>query len=139
MRSYLNEERQILKSLYGRHLSMTLIEYLEDINFLIGKNLRESLEENNIHDFAQDLRSINKDFSKLKEKYNTELRNIRNEASAHKSKDAKVLYQHYISPPIEDLVLVELSLEVSQLNTRLLNLSSSIVNRISKSIVENGS
>ena len=44
--SFLNE-----KNLFGRLLSMSLIEFLDDINYLLGKDLRNELINNNLKEY----------------------------------------------------------------------------------------
>ncbi|MEM9687035.1 MAG: hypothetical protein AAF934_08960, partial [Bacteroidota bacterium] len=46
--NYQTVESKTQKNLFGRLLCMTIIEFLDDINELIGKNLRQELKSNNM-------------------------------------------------------------------------------------------
>ena len=84
------------KNLYGRHLSLTLIEYLSDINELIGRDMIQEIKINNWNsDLELQLKNICKMYSNLKNKFESNLREIRNKSVAHKTKNAKVLNDFY--------------------------------------------
>jgi len=85
---YITTKNKSKQNLYSRLLSMTIIEFLEDINFLLGKNLKQEFESNELKEFIPELNNINKKFALLKKENNKELRIIRNNASAHKTKDS---------------------------------------------------
>lgn len=89
------EKNSLKKNFYGRLLSMTIYEYLSDVNHLIGKSMIQEIERNNWDsDLIIDLRKICKSYSMVKKKFERELKEIRNNASAHKSKESERLY-HY--------------------------------------------
>src|SRR5690606_20964109 len=112
------------KNLYGRLLSMTIIEFLDDINGLLGKNLRIELKSNNMAEFIKELNEINKVFSTVKIKNNSELRLIRNNSAAHKSKNAKDLIDFTDQAHFENLH--KISVEVSKTNIKLNELTTKI-------------
>lgn len=113
------------KNLFGRLLSMTLIEFLDDINALLGKNLRLELEKNSMEKFVPELNSINKEFSKLKKLHNAELRIIRNNCAAHKTKKAKDLISFTKKQQFDNLY--EISTDTSKINIKLIELTTKII------------
>ncbi len=83
---YTEETDPVTKGLFGRMLMMTIIEFLEDINGMLGKELSQELKRNSMSDLVGELNKINKKFSSIKKENNSTLRKIRNNASAHKTK-----------------------------------------------------
>ncbi|NDV14887.1 hypothetical protein GO009_02520 [Muricauda sp. TY007] len=120
------------KNLYGRLLSMTIIEFLDDINGLLGKNLRIELKSNNMSEFIKELNEINKAFSTVKKENNTVLRLIRNNSAAHKSKNAKDLIDFTDQVHFENLH--KISVEVSETNIKLNELTTKIIYKITERI-----
>jgi len=116
------------KNLFGRLLSMTIIEYLDDINNLLGNKLRKELIQNKLSDFSEQIKQINKRFSLIKKKNNTELRRIRNNASAHKTKDSLVLLD--FTREIEIKELGELASTILKLNTDFTKCTVQIFNKM---------
>lgn len=125
-------ERKSEKNLYGRLLSMTIIEYLDDINGLLGKNLRKELEQNNMGEYINLLNGINKSFSKIKTQFNSELREIRNNSAAHKTKDSKVLLNFTQKDQFQSLD--KITTIVSKINLTLIQLFSQIIFKITEQI-----
>jgi hypothetical protein len=103
---------------------MSLIEFLDDINGLLGKNLKLELERNSMEKFVEYLNSINKEFAKVKQQHNTELRNIRNNCSAHKKK-ARDLIDFTKNKHFENLH--EISAGTSKINIKLTQLTTKII------------
>ncbi len=75
------------RNLFGRLMSMTIIEFLEDMNMLIGEIIRAEWKDSVLEDFIPEIKAINKKYASLKKDNNKQLREIRNNASAHKTKD----------------------------------------------------
>lgn len=117
------------KNLFGRLLSMTLIEFLDDINGLLGKNLRLELENNLMGEFVYELNAINKEFAQVKKLHNAELRIIRNNCAAHKTKKAKDLINFTQKQEFESLY--EISTDTSKINIKLIHLTIKISHAIS--------
>lgn len=130
--NYIISDSETQKNLFGRLLCMTIIEFLDDINELIGKNLRLELESNNMSEFVEELKIIGKEFSSIKRENNTELRKIRNNSAAHKTKLAKDLINFTKENPFENLI--EISIAISQTNDSLIKLSSKIISRITENV-----
>src|SRR5690606_15655942 len=125
--SFLNE-----KNLFGRLLSMSLIEFLDDINYLLGKDLRNELINNNLKEYITQLSEINKAFSSIKKNYNSELRKIRNNASAHKTKKAKDLIDFTSKIEFENIHTI--SVNVSETNIQLTKLTTDIIYKINEQL-----
>jgi hypothetical protein len=85
---------------------MTIIEFLDDINRMLGKDLREELIRNHLDEFIDNIKSLNKEYARIKVTYDNIFRLIRNNASAHKNKDAIQLLHAYQQLPSEELSLV---------------------------------
>lgn len=129
---YSQTTNETQKNLYGRLLSMTIIEFLDDINGLLGKNLREELESNNMSEFILELKNINKEFATVKKQNNAELRRIRNNSAAHKSKIAKDLINYTEQVHFENIH--KISVEISKTNIKLNELTTKIIYRINERI-----
>ncbi|WP_054851802.1 hypothetical protein [Olleya sp. ITB9] len=128
--NYQTSESPTQKNLFGRLLCMTIIEFLDDINELIGKNLRQELESNNMSEFIDELKIIGKEFSSLKKENNTELRKIRNNSAAHKTKMAKDLINFTKENPFKNLN--EINTKISLINDKLTKLNTTIILKITE-------
>ncbi len=84
-------KREQEKKLYSRVLATTIVDYLENINSLIGKDCLQELNNNNMIEFVVEFKRINKNFSNFRKENERILRDIRNNTLAHKSKDALIL------------------------------------------------
>jgi hypothetical protein len=110
-------KRPFEKPLYARMAALTLIEYLKDINTYLGYDLIGELNKNNYKELIPTIKEINKQFADIRKKHEQLLTTIRNNISAHKTKDALNLV-HYIFSLDPDEIF-NLSLEVIQTNTKL--------------------
>ncbi|MBC8756278.1 hypothetical protein H2O64_16510 [Kordia sp. YSTF-M3] len=125
-----NSETQV--NLFGRLLCMTIIEFLDDINPLIGNSLRKELESNDMPEFIDELKEIGREFALLKRENNIELRMIRNNSAAHKTKKAKDLIDFTKETPFKNLD--ELATKISVTNNKLTNLTTKIIVKITEII-----
>lgn len=92
---YYFEKSPTKQNFYGRLLSMTIYEYLSDVNQLIGKSMIKEIEKNKWdQELIVDLKSILQSYSGLKKSFENELRETRNNAAAHKVKDSRKLYKY---------------------------------------------
>lgn len=110
-------KRPFEKPLYARMTALILIEYLKDINTYLGYDLIGELNKNNYKDLIPTIKEINKEFADTRKKHEYLLTTIRNNISAHKTKDALNLV-HYIFSLDPDEIF-SLSLEVIRINTKL--------------------
>jgi hypothetical protein len=94
------------KNFVGRLFCMTLIEFLDDINFLLGKELTNELAQNNMLSYTIYITELNKHYSKIKREYGKVFREIRNQVAAHRSKDAQLLLEHINKVPMEQLTKI---------------------------------
>ncbi len=126
-------ERAFEKNLYGRLLCMTIIEFLDDINKLLGKRLRQELERNGITEFMPDLNEINKKFSDIKKQYSKELKLIRNNCAAHKTKSAIDLLDFTSKENFKNLH--HISTEVSRTDNLLTKFTTKVILKITNDII----
>jgi hypothetical protein len=110
-------KRPFEKPLYARMAALTLIEYLKDVNTYLGYDLIGELNKNNYKEIIPTIKEINKQFAAIRKKHEQLLTTIRNNISAHKTKDALNLV-HYIFSLDPDEIF-GLSIEVIQTNTKL--------------------
>lgn len=129
-KSYILTKNKNEKNLYGRLLSMTIIEFLEDINKLLGNKLRKELIRNELSEYVSELNNINKEFSRIKKENNKPLSRIRNNAAAHKTLDSKALLDFTSKLEIEDLNGISNS--VSRTNKKFVELSIELLNRFTE-------
>ena len=107
-------DTQWRKKLYARLLAMTLVECVEDITQLLGKEFRKSLDKAIAkNDHKQKLNPIVKALTEFKKKHERDLRVIRNIAAAHRDQDAA--RQLSIINKIDPKTLQNLSLEFVEL------------------------
>jgi len=126
-KNYLTTKNGNERNLFGRLLCMTIIEFLEDINSLLGKKLRVELINNNYQEFIDELKLISKDFASIKKSHNKILRKIRNNAAAHKTKNSKDLIDFTHNLEIDDLLAI--SIEIMKINNRFTILSTKIIEK----------
>jgi hypothetical protein len=122
----------ILKNLFGRHLCLAIIEFLEPINSLLGKDLRIQLEQSGFDEFITEVKNINKKFSVLKKQYNKVLRDIRNDAAGHKTIKTSALLKHYTELPIDNKTLVKLAISVTMTGNDFMKVATKILSKISE-------
>lgn len=103
---YYFQKNKNRKNFIGRLFCMTIVEFLDDINVLLGKELSKELEQNNMLHFQPYVRSLNKHYSKIKKKYGKDFREIRNQVAAHRSLDSKLILDYISKVPTFDLTKI---------------------------------
>lgn len=131
---YYFEKSKTRKNFYGRLLCMAIIEFLDDINFLLGKELTQELQSNDMLVFVDNVKSLNKSYAALKKQYNTELREIRNNAAAHKNKEAKYLMEFHKNIPIANLT--EIGYNIGKLEAHFQNITTIMFIEVSYQLKE---
>ncbi len=121
-------KRKYEKALFARMLALTIIEYMDDINPLIGHVLRKDLDKNNLSEFITIFKNINKQYSTIKKDNNRLLREIRNTTAAHKSKDSFQLL-NYIEE-IDILKVVNLGIEITNITVKLTNETTKLTYKV---------
>lgn len=116
------------RSFYARMLSMTIIEYLYDINHLFAYELVNELKENNMENFIDEIKSINRDYSNFKKNNENILKEIRNNASAHKIKDSIVLYYFIENLNVQNIY--DIGFQLGTIMNNQLNVTTKIANEI---------
>lgn len=123
------------KSLYARMIAMTAIEFFEDINTLIGRDLLKELSITYFEDFVPVFKNINKKFGQLRKENEILLRQIRNNSSAHKSLDSLKFLELTYDIDTDKIYLlgisikvlsVELAVELVKLSGRLLTFMTEV-------------
>lgn len=110
-------KRRFEKLLFARMLAMIVLEYLRDINTYLGHNLIAELNSNNYKPLVSTIKDINKQFAEIRKKHEKLLTTIRNNISAHKTKDSLDMVHHIFSLDPEEIYT--LSIEVIKTNTKL--------------------
>ncbi len=128
------QKNKTRKNFFGRFLSMSIIEFLDDINHLLGKQLREELEKNNLNRFIKDINGLNKNYSSIKKEYKTKLKEIRNNASAHKNKDAKYLVNFHRDLSLDNLT--EIGYNMGKLENQFVKITNQIFIAVSEQLSE---
>jgi hypothetical protein len=121
-------KRPFEKPLYARMAALTLIEYLKDINTYLGYDLIGELNKNDYKELIPTIKEINKQFADVRKKHEQLLTKIRNNVSAHKTKDALNLV-HYIFSLDPDEIF-GLSIEVIQINTKLSDATTKVYHKM---------
>ena len=128
------------KKLYARLLAMTLVECVEDITQLLGKEFRQNLDKAiTKNDYKQKLNPIVKALTEFKKKHERNFRDIRNIAVAHRDQNAE--RQLVTINKIDPKMLGNLSLEFmglllpfTTMMTEFMNDMSAELKRVSKVI-----
>ncbi|MEH6657682.1 hypothetical protein [Leeuwenhoekiella marinoflava] len=118
-------EREQEKKLFARVIAVTLIDYLDNISVLIGRDCLRELKTNNMNEFIYEFKSIHKRFSKFKKEKQQPLREIRNKTLAHKSKDALELNDYLKKLDVESVY--QNGLEVKKLSKEFIDLSTKVI------------
>lgn len=87
-------KRNYEKSLFSRLIALSIIEFIDDINVLLGRDLTKELTNKNFIEFIPIFKRINKKYSEIKKNHESLLRKIRNNTIAHKSKDSLKLINY---------------------------------------------
>jgi hypothetical protein len=113
------------KKLYARVIALTIVDYLDNISVLIGRDCLNELKNNNMTEFLDEFKSIHKKFSIFKKDNERVLRDIRNNTMAHKSKDALKLNTYINNLNAEDIYNFGLELKIYA--KHFINLSTKII------------
>jgi len=119
-------ERVQDKRLYARIISVIIVDYLDNINVLLGKDCIQELRSNSMSEFVEDFKQIHRKVSIFRKSHERRLRDIRNGTIAHRSKNALELLHHIENIDLDYIVKVGLefkiySKEFSDLSTRVVN------------------
>lgn len=123
------------KLLYARMLAMIIIEYLKDINDLLGFKLIGELNSNNFQEFIPIIKDLNSQYATVRKKHETLLNNIRNNVSAHKTKEALSLVQYIYNIDPDEIFYI--GLEIININIQLTNEGTKLIYKIIAEAQEN--
>jgi hypothetical protein len=118
-----NREQE--KKLYARVIAVTIVDFLENINILIGRDCLLELKNNNMTEFLDEFKSIHKKFSIFRKDNERILRDIRNNAIAHKSKDALKLNSVINNLNVEEVY--NFGLELKIYSKEFIDLSTKVI------------
>lgn len=104
--------REQEKKLYARVIALTIVDYLDNISVLIGRDCLSELKKNNMAEFLDEFKSIHKKFSNFQNVNERILRDIRNNTIAHKSKDALKLNDLINKLNVEEIYSFGIDLKV---------------------------
>ena len=113
------------KKLYARVIALTIVDYLDNISVLIGRDCLNELKNNNMMEFLDEFKSIHKKLSIFKKDNDRLLRDIRNNTIAHKSKDALKLNTHISNLNAEDIY--SFGLQLKTYTKEFIDLSTKII------------
>jgi hypothetical protein len=113
------------KKLYARVIALTIVDYLDNISVLIGRDCLNELKNNNMVEFLDEFKSVHKKFSIFKKENERILRDIRNNTIAHKSKDALKLNAYINNLNEEDIY--NFGLELKTYTKEFIDLSTKII------------
>jgi hypothetical protein len=118
-----NREQE--QKLYARVIALTIVDFLDNISVLIGRDCLLELKKNNMTDFLDEFKSIHRKFSIFKKDNERILRDIRNNSIAHKSKDALKLNSCINNISVEDIYSFGLELKIY--SKEFIDLSTKII------------
>lgn len=122
---YILAKREYEKKLFSRIIALTIIEFLDDINPLLGRDLSRQLNEFKQEKYVKPVREITKKFAKYKNENEEFLRAIRNNTIAHKNKNA--LQLHKFITEVDSKRIYNLAIELKKITTEFNNLSTKII------------
>lgn len=117
--------QRLEKLLFARMLAMIVIEYLKDINELLGFKLIGELNTNKYTQFVPIMKELNSEFATIRKENETLLNSIRNNIAAHKTKDALNLVNHMFNVDPDEIS--EMAVRIIILNTKLTNETTQII------------
>ncbi|MCW3161774.1 hypothetical protein [Chryseobacterium oryctis] len=127
---------EIENKFYARIICLTIYEYFNDINNILGKELSDELKEINFLEFITSLNEIGKEINQLKKKRTAFFKEIRHETIAHRNKSKTKLLEQIFN--IDEEEVLDISIETIKLNTKLISLFSQITKKISQYHTING-
>jgi hypothetical protein len=118
-----NREQE--KKLYARVVALTIVDYLDNISVLIGRDCLSELKNNNMTEFLDEFKSLHKKFSTFKKDNDRILRDIRNNTIAHKSRDALKLNNHIKTLEVEKIY--SFGIELKGYSKEFIDLSTKVI------------
>lgn len=117
--------REQEKKLYARVIALTIVDFLDNISVLIGRDCLLELKNNNMTEFLDEFKSIHKKFSIFKKDNEKTLRDISNNAIAHKSKDSLKLNSFINNINVDEVYNFGLELKIH--SKEFIDLSTKII------------
>jgi hypothetical protein len=118
-------DRKQEKNLYARVMAVTIVDYLDNVSVLIGRDCLLELKNNNMTEFLDEFKAIHKKFSLFKNNNEKLLRSIRNNTIAHKTKDALKLNAQINTLDVDEIF--NFGLELKLYSKEIVDLSTKII------------
>lgn len=108
MTDVITERDRWRQNVYARHLGVLLIEFLDDIHGVLGKQFDHELQAlfGKHPEVLKLCRSLQKGLASIGQQYRTELREIRNIAAAHRDHDGHLQFELMTNVNVVRVVLV---------------------------------
>jgi len=110
-------QRRFEKLLAARMLGMIAIEYLKDMNSMIGKDLVKELKANGYQKLVPKVKEVHKELSALRKLHEPVFTPMRNNVAAHKNPDSLQLINHMFS--LDTDAVYKASFEIFMVNAKL--------------------
>lgn len=127
-------KQKLEKLFFARMLAMIIIEYLNDMNDLLGFKLVKEIASNGYLEFLPKLKELNSQYAKIRKTHGKLLSLIRNNIAAHKTKNALSLAKHIDNLNPDEIL--EMGIEIAQLNIEFTKETTKIINRIIEEALE---
>ncbi len=128
-------DQKLEKLLAARMLALVIIEYLQDMNDLLGNKLVKEMNENSFKEFIPKLRELNSEFAQIRKKHQSVLSNIRNNIAAHKTKNGLSLVNQIFN--LNPSEIMEMGNEVCIVDNNFTKETTKIIYRIIQEAEEN--
>lgn len=121
-------DQKLEKLLAARMLALVMIEYLQDINDLLGNKLIKEMKENGFEEFVPPLRQLNSEFAQIRKKNQSVLSSIRNNIAAHKTKNGLSLVNQIFN--LDAREIMEMGNEICIVDNKFVKETTKIIYRI---------
>lgn len=126
MHELLLSEAEGKRNLYARVLTLSIVEFFEDIGQLLGKEYRSRISLLNNHEvFIKKLNLIAKHLNNLRSRHEKSLRQIRNAVIAHK--EHNTIQQIKIIHELDLKSIGALSIDIMNWCTSFINFSGDLI------------
>ena len=121
------------RKLHCRHLAILLVEFIEDIPELMGKEFRSRLQlEPELLPMLPKVDAIMKDINLFRKNHESDLRALRNVASAHRDHSAIAMLEAIRA--IDTYQLVKISIRIVDFQVRLLTVCTAVLRELVKKL-----
>jgi hypothetical protein len=118
-------------NLFSRLIAMSIKEFLDDIFGFLSRAKNETQKYNANNDIQLEFNNIKKELNILKSRHYAELKEIRNNAVAHKDKNPKVLISYFFDKNKTDISNINI-----EIIDTLINIINTLTSYVYKSLKE---